>query len=262
MKIGFVGMGNMAYAMLNGLINNGFLENSFYEVNESRKNGIENITGIKSCNSIEELVKFSEIMVLAVKPYQYEMVSKEIVKFLNEKQIVVSITVGLTISKFKNMLNEHGKVVISMPNTPALVGAGMTGVCYDENNFDEYEKKEIEKFFKSFGEMEIIKEEQIPAVICLSGSSPAYVDLFIETLADVGVKYGLTRDLAYKFASKAVEGSAKMISETKEHPAVLKDRVCSPSGTTIEAVEALEKSGFRASIWEAGRCCYEKAKNM
>ena len=115
---------------------------------------------------------------------------------------------------------------------------------------------------KAFGDFEYVSEFQMDAVTCISGSLSAYVDIFIETLSDVGVKYGLPRDKAYKFAAKAVEGSSKLILDTKEHPAVLKDRVCSPSGTTIEALEALEKNGFRKAVWEAGNACYNKIKKM
>ena len=149
-----------------------------------------------------------------------------------------------------------------MPNTPALLGEGMTGVCYDAKAFDDEEKETIREIFTSFGEMCIVEERLMSAVVCASGSSPAYVYMFIEALADSAVKYGLPRDTAYKMAAQTVLGSAKMVLETGEHPGALKDKVCSPGGTTIAAVAALEEHGFRNAVIKAGDACYEKCENI
>jgi pyrroline-5-carboxylate reductase len=146
-----------------------------------------------------------------------------------------------------------------MPNTPAMVSEGMSGLCYSNDNFTEDEKNVIDHFFTSFGKYEIFEERLMYAVVCANGSSPAYVYMFIEALADSVVKYGIPRDKAYTLAAQTVLGSAKMVLETKEHPGKLKDQVCSPGGTTIAAVAALEEFGFRNSVIKATDACYEKA---
>ena len=146
-----------------------------------------------------------------------------------------------------------------MPNTPALVNEGMSGICFSKDAFSEEEKKMVYAFFDSFGKYEEVNENLMNAVTCASGSSPAYVYMFIEALADSAVKYGIPRDKAYAFAAQTVLGSAKMVLETKQHPGALKDMVCSPGGTTIAAVAALEEYGFRNSIIKATDACYEKS---
>lgn len=148
-----------------------------------------------------------------------------------------------------------------MPNTPAMVGAGMTAACANAL----VTKEELEKvltILRSFGEVEVVSEHLIDAVVSASGSSPAYVFMMIEAMADAAVADGMPRPQAYKFAAQAVMGSAKMILETGKHPGELKDMVCSPAGTTIEAVQVLEERGFRSAIIEAMRVCAEKSRNM
>ena len=162
----------------------------------------------------------------------------------------------------KEKLGIEKRVVRAMPNTPALLGEGMTGVCYNDSDFDEEERKTIEEIFQSFGKMRKVEERQMSAVVCVSGSSPAYVYMFIEALADSAVKYGLPRDAAYEMAAQAVYGSAKMVLETGEHPAALKDKVCSPGGTTIAGVSALEEFGFRNAVIKAGDACSVKSENI
>ena len=138
----------------------------------------------------------------------------------------------------------------------------MTGVCYDAKAFDDEEKETIREIFTSFGEMCIVEERLMSAVVCASGSSPAYVYMFIEALADGGVKYGLPRKTAYAMAAQTVLGSAKMILETGKHPGQLKDEVCSPGGTTIAGVSALEEHGLRNALIKAADACYEKTQSM
>ena len=148
-----------------------------------------------------------------------------------------------------------------MPNTPALVNEGMTALCPNKNINDD-ELNEIVSIFNSFGKCEIVKEDLIDAVIGVSGSSPAYVFMFIEALADGAVKAGMQREQAYKFAAQSVMGSAKMVLESEKHPGELKDMVCSPGGTTIEAVAVLEENNMRASIIKAVTAAVDKSKEM
>ena len=149
-----------------------------------------------------------------------------------------------------------------MPNTPAMLGAGMTGIAFGTDPFTEEEKEQICAVFKSCGGVELIEESQMEAVGCVSGCSPAFVYMFIEALADGCVKNGLPRQAAYKMVAQAVLGSAKMVLETGKHPGELKDMVCSPGGTTIEGLAALEENGFRGAIIKACDANFEKNKKL
>ena len=153
------------------------------------------------------------------------------------------------------------KIIRTMPNTPALVGEGITAVCPNDNISTE-ELQSVCKILESFGRAEVIQESMMDAVIAVSGSSPAYVFLFIEAMADAAVAEGMPRATAYQFAAQSVLGSARMVLETGKHPGELKDMVCSPAGTTIEAVRVLEREGLRGSVMECMRACADKSRNM
>lgn len=148
-----------------------------------------------------------------------------------------------------------------MPNTPALVGEGITAVCPNANVGEE-DLKQVCDILESFGKVEVISEKIMDAVIAVSGSSPAYVFLFIEAMADAAVAEGMPRAQAYQFAAQSVLGSAKMVLETGKHPGELKDMVCSPAGTTIDAVRVLEEGGLRGIVMDAMHACAEKNRNM
>jgi pyrroline-5-carboxylate reductase len=151
--------------------------------------------------------------------------------------------------------------VRTMPNTPALVGEAMTALCPNEL-VEARELEAIEKIFQSFGKTQVVSEPMIDVVVGVSGSSPAYVFLFIEALADAAVADGMPRKQAYAFAAQSVLGSAKMVLETGLHPGELKDMVCSPGGTTIEAVQVLEDKGLRSAVMAAARACVKKARGL
>lgn len=256
--IGFIGTGNMARAIIGGLISSGEYKDSDIfgssKTCETRE-FLEKEFGIKLLSNIE-IAKKCDIIFLCVKPYYYDEVLEEIKDYI-EGKILVSIAPLKTIDYLRSKTHNELKCVSSMPNTPALVGAGMSAICFSENIL-ENEKEFVTNIFKSFGKVEEVAETLFPAVIAVSGSSPAYVYMFIEALADGAVRLGMPREQAYVFASHAVLGSAKMVLETKEHPGKLKDNVCSPGGTTIEAVASLEKTGFRNSVMEAMDCCVKK----
>ena len=148
-----------------------------------------------------------------------------------------------------------------MPNTPALISEGMSGIAFDEF-MEKEDRQKVIQIFESVGQIGIVNENQIDAVASVSGASPAYVYMFIEALADGAVMLGLSREEAYRFASQAVVGAAKMVQQTGQHPGMLKDAVCSPGGTTIEAVAKLEEKGFRSAVIEAMRANDHKAKKM
>ena len=157
--------------------------------------------------------------------------------------------------------NPQAKIVRVMPNTPALVGEGMSAVCANENVTEE-EMQTVLDIFNCLGKAQSVSENIMDAVTAVSGSSPAYVFMFIEAMADAAVRGGMSRDMAYTFAAQAVLGSAKMVLETKKHPAELKDMVCSPGGTTIDAVAVLEEEGMRNAVMKAMQACINKSKEM
>ena len=196
-----------------------------------------------------------------MKPQVYEIVVDEIRKFVDDSKIIISLAPNVSIEMLNGMFGKNVRVVRLMPNTPALVGEGMTGYCYDDALFNEEEKIFLADLFNSFGKAVKVSEKIMSAVVCASGSSPAYVFMFIEALADSVVKYGMSRDDAYTFVAQTVLGSAKMVLESGEHPGVLKDRVCSPGGTTIRAVEKLEECGLRNALFKATEACYNKCEN-
>lgn len=263
MKIGFIGMGNMGYAMLKGILNTVRPEDIvFSDASRERCMAVSKETGVLFAESNAECANLAKYIILAVKPQYYPNVLKNIENVVKSEHVIISIAPGITIESIKTKLGYDKRIVRAMPNTPALVGCGMTGVCYDDKEFDFSEKEVIDNIFSSFGRYKKVEEKLLSAVTCASGSSPAYVYMFIEALADGAVKYGIPRDMAYEMVAQTVMGSAKMVLETKEHPGKLKDNVCSPAGTTIAGVSALEEYGFRNSIIKATDECYKKAEGI
>lgn len=262
-KIGFIGFGNMAYAMAKGLVNSEFIKPChlvIYDiVAECVTRGHE--MGLTSANTPDEVVRLCDYIVLAVKPNQYDAVLEIIKSELDDQKVVVTIAAGKSIEQVAMVIGSDKKIVRTMPNTPALVNEAMSAIC--PNSFvQEDELTFVKKMFESFGKASVMSEYLIDAVIGVSGSSPAYVFMMIEAMADGAVLGGMSRELAYQFAAQAVLGSAKMVLESGLHPGVLKDRVCSPGGTTIEAVKVLEDKGLRSAIMCAMDACMDKSKKM
>lgn len=261
--IGFIGMGNMGYAMLKGALHTFAPEQIIFTCPDSSKcQRISNETGVHFTESNAECANNAKYIVLAVKPQVYDTVLKNIHDIIREDSVIISIAPGITIESIKTKLGGNARVVRAMPNTPALVGEGMTGISYNTADFTFEEKDIIEKFFDSFGKVVTVPEHLMSGVVCASGSSPAYVYMFIEALADSVVKYGIPRQDAYKLVAQTVLGSAKMVLETGEHPGKLKDNVCSPGGTTIQGVAALEEFGFRNSVIKATDKCFEACNKI
>lgn len=261
--IGFIGMGNMGYAMLQGALKcYDKAEIVFADANRQRVMQVYNETGVRFMESNAECVNNAKYIILAVKPQYYSAVIKNIMNIITSNHIIISIAPGITIDALRMELGYDKRIVRAMPNTPALIGEGMTGISYDENQFYQEERSAIEALFHSFGRVKKVEERLINAVVCASGSAPAYVYMFIEALADSAVKYGLPRADAYEFAAQTVLGSARMVLETGKHPGELKDMVCSPGGTTIAAVEALEEYGLRNAVMKASDACYRKCTDI
>lgn len=256
MKIGFIGTGNMAGAIMSGLIRKKIFtpeEIIGSDISESGRNRAKENYGICVTADNKEAAA-ADILVLSVKPQFYADAIHEIRDCMTEDQLVITIAPGKTLKWLGEQFGKNMKIIRTMPNTPAMVGEGMTAACPNEFVTEE-DKEEALKILGAFGKVEIVPERIMDAVVAVSGSSPAYVFMLIEAMADAAVMEGMPRAQAYKFAAQAVYGSAKMVLETGKHPGELKDMVCSPAGTTIEAVRVLEEKGFRSSLIEAMKAC-------
>ena len=263
MRLGFIGAGNMAQAMIGGILAKEIVKKEDIIASAATQNTIDKVAkefGINVTLDNREVAK-ADIVFLAVKPFYYEEVIDGIKDVVDEKQLIISVAAGKSVEWVENAFGGKKKIVRIMPNTPALVGEAVTAIC-PNTNITDGEKQEIVELIASFGLAQIVSEKIMDAVIAVSGSSPAYVFMFIEAMADAAVAEGMPRVQAYQFAAQAVLGSAKMVLDTGRHPGDLKDMVCSPAGTTIEAVRVLEERGFRSAIFEAMKVCEEISKNM
>lgn len=264
MKLGFIGCGNMATAIIKGIINNGIATKDEIigaDVSEASLNKVQKDLDITVTTDNKAVAKQAEIIFLSVKPQFYESVIAEIRGDIKDTQLIITIAPGKTLEWLENQFGRPVKLVRTMPNTPALVGEGITAACHN-SSVTENDLKKVINILESFGKCEVIPEHLMDVVVSVSGSSPAYVFMFIEAMADAAVADGMPRAQAYQFAAQAVLGSAKMVLETGKHPGELKDMVCSPGGTTIEAVRVLEEKGMRSAVIEAMKACTRKAKGM
>ena len=263
MELGFIGCGNMAQAMIAGIIDQNLLPKEALAASGPTPSKMEKVRekfGIMTSTDNCDIAK-AEIVVLSVKPQMYNEVIHEIRDHITKSQLVVTIAAGVTMAQAERQFGKEVKIVRVMPNTPALVGEGMSGMCCNEYVEPE-ELERVRRIFESFGKVEIVTEDLIDAVVGVSGSSPAYVYMFFVPLDAAAGIQGIPRNKAYTFAAQSVLGSAKMVLETGEHPGVLKDAVCSPAGTTIEAVRVLEEKGMRSAVIEAVAAASEKSRDM
>ncbi|MGN0505192.1 MAG: pyrroline-5-carboxylate reductase [Lachnospiraceae bacterium] len=262
--IAFIGAGNMGLPLLKGAVKAFGAEQIVFRCAHDEKNlKISKETGASYAPSIGALTTQARIIVLAVKPQYFEEVLPEIKAQAGEGQLLVSLAPGISISYLTEYFEGKIKVVRAMPNTPALVLEGMTALCYsDETVYTEEERTLLERLFTEVGKVSVLPEHLMDAAMVASGCSPAFVYLFLEALADGAVKYGIPRAQAYEMAAQTMIGAGKMLLETGEHPGKLKDAVCSPGGTTIAGVAALEEYGLRNAVLKACDACYEKAVQM
>ncbi|ONI38279.1 pyrroline-5-carboxylate reductase [Candidatus Epulonipiscium fishelsonii] len=262
--IGFIGIGNMGGAILKGMINSNTVQASNIYVFDVDKTKMEDLKKEYNINMIEntsKLVETCNIMILAVKPHICEKVLGEIKQCIKPKQILISIAAGWSTAKLRVALEHKGKVISVMPNTPAIVGAGVIALSKD-HDLDISELEEVKALLKGNGLVVMVEEEKMAATTGISGTMPACVAMYIEALTDAGVSNGLSRDFALQIAAQTVMGTAKMVLETKTHPAILKDQVCTPAGITIEAVVALEEDGFRGTVIRSVNRCTQKCLDM
>lgn len=263
MNFGFIGGGNMATALMGGIIKSGLLKNTdiyVYDVSETASKKIKDSFDVHIAGSIEEICGKCDMILLAVKPNVAPKLLEENWARL-ENRAVISICAGLTVKTLEKASKNNCRLLRVMPNTPAMVGKGMSALCVN-TNFTDKEKTFSQSLFESVGKSVWLEEKQISAIIGVSGSGPAYVYMMIEAMADGGVEVGLPRSLAYTLAAQTLLGSAAMVLETGKHPGELKDMVCSPGGTTIAAVHSLEESGIRAALMNAVCTAAQKADEM
>ena len=259
MKLGFIGCGNMASAIIGGILEKKIVDRE--DITASTKSEesaakIKEKLGIACSTDNRETAKHSDMVFLAVKPQFLEDVIAEIKDVLGSDQVI-----GKTMSWLEERIGGDRKIIRTMPNTPALVGEGITGVCRNAL-VEEKELEEALVLLRSFGRAEVVTEPMLDVVGAVSGSSPAFVFMFIEAMADGAVAEGMPRKKAYEFAAQAVLGSAKMVLETGMHPGELKDMVCSPAGTTIEGVGILEQKGMRSAVMDCIRACVKKTREL
>ncbi len=264
MKIGVIGCGNMASAILQGVLNSG-LANAADIVAadpfEAARKKAEEKYAIKTTAANAEAVDGADLVLLSVKPQVFPKVAPGLSECLSSGQVVLSIMAGKSLAELTAGLGEEQPIVRAMPNMPALVGEGITGYCPNAKVTDRQLALAV-SVIKAFSEAEAVPETLMSVVTSVSGSSPAFVFMFIEALADGAVAEGMPRAQALHFAAQTVLGSAKAVLSTGKHPGELKDMVCSPAGTTIAGVAALEKRAFRSAVIEAVQAAAKRAREL
>ena len=250
--VGFIGTGNMAEALIRGLIHAGVAQKEQIlgsDPREERCSELSERYGVRIVPDNLEVAKQAEILVLSVKPQVMAKVLEQVGKQIHPHALVISIAAGIPLAAIEAKLPQ-ARVIRTMPNTPALVGAGATAIAAGGHATDD-DIRAAKRIFDSVGTTVVLEEAQMDAVTGLSGSGPAYIFLIIEALSDAGVKMGLSRHNAQALAAQTVLGSAKLLIETKEHPGRLKDMVTSPGGTAIAGLHTLEAGGLRTTLMNA-----------
>ena len=264
MKIGIIGLGNMADAILGGMLRKEIVKKEEIIGSAATERTIVRMKekyGFTTTLDNREVARKAEILILAVKPQFLEAVIGQIRDCIREDLLLITIAAGKSIRGYEEVFGRPIRLVRCMPNTPALTGEGCTAVCAGENVREE-DMALVLRLMGSFGRTCILQETKMDAFSAVAGSSPAFVFMFIEALADGGVAAGMTREQAVSAAAQAVLGSAKLLLETGHHPGVLKDMVCSPGGTTIQGVRTLEEKGMRGAVMDAVAACVERARQL
>ncbi len=252
MKLGFIGVGNMGSALMKGILRSGYLasENvNIFDTNAEAAKAFESDLGVCAYTCVHEMVKASDIIVMAVKPYIVESVLGELGADLEGKAIL-NIAVTWTYEKYKAVLKTNTRVLYAMVNTPCGICEGAT-LLENVTDFTEEEYAFAENLFKAIGTCGTIETRLAGIAGSINGCTPAFAQMFIESLADAAVYYGMNYKTAITLAAQAVAGAAKTAVETQTHPSILKNNVCSPGGTTIRGVRALEEGAFRATVINA-----------
>ncbi len=263
-KIAFLGAGNMAEAIISGILQ-GQLVNPDHifatDVAFARLEKLKDRYHIQVGTENPHAVLWADIIILCVKPQVMNEVLSDIQSSLSDKQLVISVAAGVPLHLLQGRLGDNIPLVRAMPNTPAVIQEGVTAISGIQGlNSDYLQMAKV--IFEAVGRVVVVNESFMDAVTGLSGSGPAYVFLAIEALIDGGVRVGLPRNVAHTLAVQTVLGAAKMVRETGEHPAILKDRVTSPGGTTIAGLQRLEEGGLRATLIEAVEAATDRSKEL
>ena len=256
LKIGFIGGGNMGGAMIENLAQRLGGERLFVYA-RSKTAALREKCGVNACESESAVASAADITVLATKPAAYEDILN-LIKEAARGKVIVTLAPNFSLEQSMQILGAQAKVARAMPNTPAAIAEGVSALCFNEN-LSADERAAVREIFENFGAVYELEEAKFAAFTGIAGSLPAYVFMFIEAAADAGVLEGLPRALTYEAVAASVAGSARLMLKSGKHPAALKDEICSPGGTTIEAVKALEKGGFRAAVMDAVAACVKKA---
>ena len=260
--IGFVGCGNMGEALLKGISSAGLhCSFSFIEPSDEKAQKISTTYGATRIEELQSLTTVSDIIIFCVKPALLPALLREAEEELDSERILVSIAAGVSLATMEEASSKTTKLVRVMPNTPALIGKGVS-VITDNGTLSKEEQADITRLFKSVGEVLHLPESSFDAVTALSGSGPAYLYQFVLALTQGGVSEGLSVTDALTLATETVIGAAEMIKRTKEHPSVLTDRVTSPGGTTIAALTALNKHGFSSAVIEGVKAASKRSKEL
>jgi pyrroline-5-carboxylate reductase len=261
-KIGIIGGGNMGEAILRGLHNKGMTKNIVVgETRPDRGDFIKKTYGVEVEQDNKKLISETQVIILAVKPQELKGVLQEIAPALDSATLLISIAAGASLGAIASILDKRARLVRAMPNIAALALESATALSVGGETTDE-DLEVAQEIFNALGRTVVIPEQLMDAVTGMSGSGPAYVCLFIEALADGGVRMGLPRKAALEMAIQTVLGTARLLSEQGEHPAHLKDRVSSPGGTTIAGIASLEAKGFRGAVIEAVASATQRSKEL
>jgi pyrroline-5-carboxylate reductase len=260
-KLGFIGTGTMGKAIVKGIVAKGVIAPKnimIYDIDNKKSAEISQETNVNIAGDLNELCTFSQYILLCIKPNSFETVLPDLKDYLKKGTTIVSIAAGVTTDKIRSLIGTDYDIIRTMPNTPLLVNEGMTVICAED--VDNKEKVDfIMSIFQSLGKVQLFPEDLMSDVIALTGSSPAYVYMFIDALVKGAQESGIDKETACRLGAQAVLGAARMVLETGQDPLKLKNDVCSPGGTTIEAVRVLEEKGFESIVIEAMRACTEKA---
>ena len=265
MKLGFIGCGNMATAIIDGIINKNIIKSDDIYVIDTNKKALSKAkekSSINVCESYSDIIMLSDAVILAVKPNVLSNVLQTINIALDENDtLLISIAAGKTIDFIRNSLSHNNRIIRVMPNINAMVCASMSAYTANASVTDE-DKMLCESIFGGIGEIIYLEEKFFPVFGVIGGCAPAYAYMFIDSLARAAVKNGMNKNTALKVAAQTVLGSAEMILNTKYHPWELIDKVCSPGGTTIEGVTSLQNDGFETAITNAVDKAIEKDKKL
>lgn len=252
-NITILGAGNMGRAIIHGLLSADIVNPQQLKASvhtEALAKELQDALSISVFHSNREAIKEADIIILAVKPYVLPQVIEEIKPLISKETRLISIATGFTLEDAKDAFGPQVKFTRVMPNLAAQVGESMSGIA-PNSNLSPSDIEDVQTIFDAIGKSEIVTEKQLDAVTGVSGSSPTLVFMMIEAMADAGVAKGLTRQQALTFAKQAIRGAATVALHSDEHPEALKDRVCTPSGTSIAVVREAEKGNFRSVIQEA-----------